>query len=262
MIRSIGLLGTDWLGDNRTILKAYYKRHSRPNLLINLILGFLSTIPEDIHSLQKASQVANIDPINNYKKLNKILCEWIAWLKKKNVEHYKAESLFASYSGGDAHKLEMQSFSRRLDGGLNLSLYTEKNNQMGMFKRNKYGKSTARKIPMPADQENGRYKPINDILKYISKRLKDATSQQNVWYKETRVGKRKLSRMMKSIAELTGLDLNDDRKLVNHSVRRTAIQILKDNDVLEDEIIKFSGRIPREGVRAYKNPNEQQLICI
>nr|CAG8466152.1 8125_t:CDS:2 [Entrophospora candida] len=73
-------------------------------------------------------------------------------------------SLLCGLRGGDAYKLEMQSFSRRLDGGLNLSLYTEKNNQMGMFKRNKYGKSTARKIPMPADQENGRYKPINDIL--------------------------------------------------------------------------------------------------
>lgn len=65
---------------------------------------------------------------------------------------------------------------------------------------------------------------------------------------------------MKSIAELTGLNLNDDRRLVNHSVRRTAIQILKDNDVPEDEIIKFSGHRSREGVRAYKNPNEQQLI--
>jgi len=74
------------------------------------------------------------------------------------------------------------------------------------------------------------------------------------------MGERKLSRMMKSIAELTGLNLNDDRRLVNHSVRRTAIQILKDNDVPEDEIIKFSGHRSREGVRAYKNPNEQQLV--
>jgi hypothetical protein len=84
-------------------------------------------------------------------------------------------SLLCGLRGGDAYKLEMQSFSRRLDGGLNLLLYTEKNNQRGVFKRNKYGKSSARKIPIPADQEDGRYKPINDILKYISKRPKDAS---------------------------------------------------------------------------------------
>src|SRR5688572_705525 len=81
-----------------------------------------NSIPEDIHSLQKASQVANtdrstsnwcrsierftkekgynikIEAIDNYEELNKILCEWIAWLKKKNGEQYKAESLFAGYS--------------------------------------------------------------------------------------------------------------------------------------------------------------------
>ncbi|GBB93687.1 hypothetical protein RclHR1_22110002 [Rhizophagus clarus] len=47
--------------------------------------------------------------------------------------------------------------------------------------------------------------------------------------------------MLHQIATLTGIDLSDGWKIVNHSCRRTAIQMLKDGDVPEDDIMEFSG---------------------
>jgi len=66
--------------------------------------------------------------------------------------------------------------------------------------------------------------------------------------------------MLHQIAELTGIDLSDGRKIVNHSCRKTAIQMLKDNDIPEDEIMEFSGYRSREGVRTYKNSKEEKRI--
>ncbi|CAI2172700.1 2225_t:CDS:2 [Funneliformis geosporum] len=50
----------------------------------------------------------------------------------------------------------------------------------------------------------------------------------------------KLGKMLHQIANLTGINLSDDRKIVNHSCHRTAIQMLKDEDIPEDEIMEFS----------------------
>ncbi|CAI2201769.1 19504_t:CDS:2, partial [Funneliformis geosporum] len=42
--------------------------------------------------------------------------------------------------------------------------------------------------------------------------------------------------------------------------RRTAIQMLKDKDIPEDEIMEFSGHRSREGVRTYKSLDEARKI--
>src|SRR4051794_35804389 len=74
------------------------------------------------------------------------------------------------------------------------------------------------------------------------------------------MGQNKLGKMLHQIATLTGIDLTDDRKIVNHSCRRTAIQMLKDEDIPEDEIMEFSGHRSREGVRTYKSSAEAKKI--
>jgi len=83
-------------------------------------------------------------------------------------------SLLCGLRGGDAYKIEDRQLTRRKDGGLNLEMFIEKNNQRGVRNRNKYGKSTSRKIPIPPDFEGNRYRPIFDILKYKSMRPSDA----------------------------------------------------------------------------------------
>ncbi|GES81052.1 zinc finger MYM-type protein 2-like [Rhizophagus clarus] len=159
------------------------------------------------------------------------------------------------------------------DGGLNLEMFIEKNNQRGVRNRNKYGKSTSRKIPIPPDFEGNNYRPIYDILKYKSMRPSEACPSfflettrskadinKGIWYKKNRMGQNKLGQMLHQIATLTGIDLSDGRKIVNHSCRRTAIQMLKDGDVPEDDIMEFSGHRSREGVRTYKSPDEARKI--
>ena len=74
------------------------------------------------------------------------------------------------------------------------------------------------------------------------------------------MGQNKLGKMLHQIATLTGINLEDDCKIVNHSCRRTAIQMLKDGDIPEDEIMEFSGHRSREGVRTYKSADEARKI--
>ncbi|GES74592.1 zinc finger MYM-type protein 2-like [Rhizophagus clarus] len=59
-----------------------------------------------------------------------------------------------------------------------------------------------------------------------------ADINKGIWYKKNRMGQNKLGQMLHQIATLTGIDLSDGQKIVNHSCRRTAIQMLKDGDVI------------------------------
>ncbi|GES83865.1 hypothetical protein GLOIN_2v1780132 [Rhizophagus clarus] len=115
-------------------------------------------------------------------------------------------------------------------------MFIEKNNQRGVRNRNKYGKSTSRKISIPPDFEGNNYQPIYDILKYKSMIPSEACPS---FFLETT--RSKAGQMLHQIATLTGIDLSDGWKIVNHSCRRTAIQMLKDGDVPEDDIMEFSG---------------------
>ena len=74
------------------------------------------------------------------------------------------------------------------------------------------------------------------------------------------MGQNKLRQILHQIATLTGINLSDGQKIVNHSCRRTAIQMLKDKDIPEDDIMEFSGHRSREGVRTYKSSDEARKI--
>ncbi|CAG8737664.1 8820_t:CDS:1, partial [Gigaspora rosea] len=48
-----------------------------------------------------------------------------------------------------------------------------------------------------------------------------------------------------------------DRKITNHSARRTAIMLRKESDKPEDELMAFSGHRLREGIRSYSRPTDE-----
>ena len=50
------------------------------------------------------------------------------------------------------------------------------------------------------------------------------------------MGHTKLKRMMNDIASNTGINLDNGRKITNHSCRHTAIQLLRNNGVSELEL--------------------------
>ncbi|CAG8522478.1 20574_t:CDS:2 [Cetraspora pellucida] len=173
-------------------------------------------------------------------------------------------SLLCGLRGGDTAKLKVSDISRQPHGGLFLVLMHEKNNQCGALKRNKYGKSAARKLPIPPDNSNNCFKPVYDILKMIS--LHSLNADDALFLETCRakkgisMGEKKLGTMMSQIADLTKINLDNGRKITNHSLRRTAIQRLKDLNIPEDERMEFSGHRSREGIKAYNNSNEDQKI--
>jgi hypothetical protein len=77
--------------------------------------------------------------------------------------------LLCGLHGGDAYRLCRKDLEHRQDGGLELVLHKEKNNQGGAFYRNKHGKSDSRHIPIPPDSSGNQYTPIKDILLFLSK---------------------------------------------------------------------------------------------
>ncbi|CAI2193220.1 19306_t:CDS:1, partial [Funneliformis geosporum] len=83
---------------------------------------------------------------------------------------------------------------------------------------------------------------------------------KGICYKTQRMSQNKLGKMLHQIANLTDINLSDDQKIVNHSWRRIAIQMLKDEDIPEDRIMEFSGHRSREGVRTYKSLDEARKI--
>ncbi|CAB5375165.1 unnamed protein product [Rhizophagus irregularis] len=122
-------------------------------------------------------------------------------------------------------------------------------------------------ISIPADN-NG---PCSDIQLYLSKRPPSGDEnfylqpnntswlETNIWYKKDHVGKNKLGNFMKKIGRETQIDIPIEL-LSNHSGRKTATQILQDQEVPEQAIMQLTGHKSVQGVRAYKKVNENQQL--
>ena len=92
--------------------------------------------------------------------------------------------LLCGLRGGDVYRICRNDLERRRDGGLEVILHKEKNNQGGAFYRNKHGKSGSRHIPIPPDLPDNQYTPVKDILLFLSK-LPPSTSSQDPLFHET-----------------------------------------------------------------------------
>ncbi|CAB5364372.1 unnamed protein product [Rhizophagus irregularis] len=148
----------------------------------------------------------------------------------------------------------ISTMKRNDDGhdGLQFFRYTSKNNQRGI----QGGK--AQIISIPADDSG----PCTDIKYYLSKRpdLSDdnfylqpnpSWLENGIWYKTSHIGKNRLNKFMQNI----GREL-----LSNHSGRKTATQVLQDEEIPEQAIMQLTGHKSVQGVRAYKTINEEQQL--
>ncbi|CAB4432821.1 unnamed protein product [Rhizophagus irregularis] len=134
----------------------------------------------------------------------------------------------------------------------------------------------SRHIPIPPDSPGNQYTPIKDILLFLSK-LPHSTSSQDAlfhetcrkkkdlkkgnWFKNKPMGYSKLRKMMNDIATNTGINLDNGRLITNHSCRRTAIQMLKDNGLSDSDLQSFSGHRSRESLADYcKTSDDQQVL--
>ncbi|CAG8457709.1 3631_t:CDS:2 [Funneliformis mosseae] len=150
--------------------------------------------------------------------------------------------LLCGLRGGDIYQIRRKDLESRQDGGFELVLHKEKNNQGSAFYRNIHGKTGSWHIPIPPDQPNNQYTPVKDILLFLSK-LPESTLVQDPLFYETSKSKK---------------DLDNGRKITNHSCRHTVIQLLRNNGVSELELQSFSGHHSRESLADYSQTSEYQ----
>ncbi|CAB5181263.1 unnamed protein product [Rhizophagus irregularis] len=122
-----------------------------------------------------------------------------------------------------------------------------------------------------SDENTDNNGPCSDIQLYLSKRSPSGDEnfylqlnntswlETNIWYKTDHVGKNKLGNFMKKIGRETQIDIPIEL-LSNHSGRKTATQILQDQEVPEQAIMQLTGHKSVQGVRAYKKVNENQQL--
>ncbi|RHZ72480.1 hypothetical protein Glove_242g32 [Diversispora epigaea] len=165
--------------------------------------------------------------------------------------------------GGEHYHIKANQLQRREDKGFNFIRYSAKNNQRGINRGN------AQIIPIPADHL-GTFDPCYDFQLYLSKRpigsdenlylqVNPKWQESGIWFKKNHYGSNKLSKFMKKICQRTHVSIPENF-LSNHSGRKTATQILHDNDIPEQTIMEITGHCSIQGVRAYKKTNEHQKM--
>ena len=76
-----------------------------------------------------------------------------------------------------------------------------------------------------------------------------------VWYRNNPLGESEIRKFMTRAAKQAKLDVSDDKKLANHTVRKTSTGRLIDNNVPESLIIQHSGHWRVESLSSYKAPS-------
>src|SRR3989337_250873 len=76
-----------------------------------------------------------------------------------------------------------------------------------------------------------------------------------IWFKTSHIGENRLKTFMKEICSITGVDLQN-RRITNHSGRKTLIQSLQKKDKERADIIKVTRHSSIEGLKPYELPKE------
>ena len=76
------------------------------------------------------------------------------------------------------------------------------------------------------------------------------------WFKPQPMGVNKLNSLMKDCAQLAGI--GKDRRITNHSARKTLVQKLQDNDIPPTQIVQITGHKNLNSVNNYSSLREQQ----
>ena len=79
------------------------------------------------------------------------------------------------------------------------------------------------------------------------------SSQDNVWYKKSPLGKNEIGKFLSTVAQKAGLQ-REGKQITAQSVRRTCIsRLLLDADIPENFVAKLSGHKKMESLQSYKS---------
>ena len=89
--------------------------------------------------------------------------------------------------------------------------------------------------------------------------IDNPTKTDVIWYKKSRTGKNTISKVIKSMKENSpSQEMCPDKRLSDHSVRKTVVRKLKAKGVPKSEIITIIGQRQEQSVEAYDSGNEDE----
>ena len=88
----------------------------------------------------------------------------------------------------------------------------------------------------------------------------DNPTKTDVWYKKSRMGKNAISRIMATIMKENSplQEMCPDKRLSNHSVRKTVVRKLKASGVPKSEIITITGHRQEQSVERHMTPGTKK----
>ena len=111
--------------------------------------------------------------------------------------------------------------------------------------------------------------PVELFKKYLSRRRQELRDKgpfclavienpkTNVWYKKQRLGDNSIDHMMKNIIKNTPLEVTNKR-LSNHSARKTVVKKLRAANVERQSIIQVTGHANETSLNDYDEGSERQ----
>ena len=167
-------------------------------------------------------------------------------------------------------KVEDLSFQKD-DGGVEFVTFSE-----GLTKTRGGGLRVKPRLATPKMFATGKKRcPVALLKKYLDKRPAELKTtgpvylsvidkpQTSLWYKKMPMGKNTINNIMKTMKENSPLkDVCPDKKLTNHSARKTVVKRLKSSGIPKCEIKNITGHSSERGLDDYDSgdENEQRIM--
>ncbi|CAG8656033.1 4496_t:CDS:2, partial [Cetraspora pellucida] len=144
--------------------------------------------------------------------------------------------LLCGLHGGDAKQLQYDHVKENDSNGLTVTIPREKNYAGGLKNLNNSGR-------------RGKHFTSKEFFLKIAYK-KDF--EKDIWFYDSPLGRYAHEKMIRNICQTTGVVNMNLKKITNHSLRRTAIQMLTQLNVNTDRIMAFSGHCSLGGVASYQ----------
>ncbi|PKB94213.1 hypothetical protein RhiirA5_480069 [Rhizophagus irregularis] len=167
-------------------------------------------------------------------------------------------AIFLGLRGGE----HFQNFIRRKDkyGGFDVIIYKSKTNQRGANNIESQGdKLYIPEIPSIIEMYENYFtkRPTQADPHFYLKPCNISEVEFNgQWYHKQHVSEKEIKSFMKKIVTLTGINV-DDRKISNHSGRKTLVQILKRRGFSNSECMASTRHKSEQGLARYERPETE-----
>ena len=170
------------------------------------------------------------------------------------------------------HDMKVEDFSfQKDDGGVEFVTFSE-----GLTKTRGGGLRVKPRLATSKMFATGNKRcPVALLKKYLDKRPAELKTtgpvylsvidkpQTSVWYKKMSMGKNTINNIVKTMKENSPLkDVCQDKKLTNHSARKTVVQKLKSSGIPKCEIKNITVHSSKQGLDDYdsRDENEQRIM--